>query len=244
MTNGEKEYQRPVEALVQQMANKLAPRVLVGAPCGKLPVLAAFYDCFAAVVVPPGSPDRCRAEGGDIPMNLNKLVAQAQETKCTHLFIVEDDSVFAPDTVTRLLAHDVPVAAGLLRSRQAPFMPYIYKGFDQATGLSHYPLLPTDRGLIGGPGFASGLGGILINMSVFDILKRPYFTNFYEGEQRWGQDIIFGRDLIQANIPVYIDLDVVIGHYTGVILGSEQAPSGSWLTVLRFPDAVFRVKTC
>ncbi len=95
-------------------------KVLAGSPCSKQPICNEFHDCFAGLDLPPGS-DWYRAVGGSIPNNLNTIVAHALKTDCTHVFIVEDDSVFARDTVRRLLKHNVPVVAGLCRSRSAPF---------------------------------------------------------------------------------------------------------------------------
>lgn len=201
--------------------------VLAGAPCSKNPVCDRFYDCFAGLVLPPGS-HRQRVVGGNIPGNLNKLVDCAIEAKVTHLFIVEDDSVFAPDTVTRLLAHDKPVVTGLCRARHAPFRAYVYRGAT-SDGLTYHTLTPEDKGLI--PCSATGLGGILINMDVFAKLKRPYFHDYFIGEQYWGQDFVFGKSLVDAGIGVYCDTDVIIGHTTQCVLGSELGPHGWVITV-------------
>ena len=104
-------------------------KVLVGAPCGKQPVCDAFYDCFYGLQLPEGS-IKIRAKSGSVPQNLNALVDEAIKYECTHLFIVEDDSMFAPDVVMRLLSHDKDVVTGLCLQRNPPFRPYIYDGFD------------------------------------------------------------------------------------------------------------------
>lgn len=197
-------------------------KVCVGAPCGKQPICDKFYDCFGSLTLPPGSVWQ-RSIGGSVPHNLNTLVDAALAQDCTHLFIVEDDSVFNRDTVMRLLAHDVPVVAGLCRQRSAPFRSYVYKGVN-ADGLGWYNLTHADTGLIKCD--ATGMGGILINTDVFAKLVRPYFSYYYVGEKEWGQDIVFGKSLIDAGIDVYCDLDVIIGHVTQVIIGSERGPDG------------------
>jgi hypothetical protein len=204
------------------------PKVLAGAPCGKLPNCDRFYDCFAGLVLPEGSM-RHRAVGGSIPGNLNALVDAAFAMDATHLFIVEDDSVFTPDTVTRLLAHDKPVVAGLCRARHAPFRSYVYRGVNE-DGLGWYTLTAEDTGLI--PCSATGLGGILINMDVFRQLQRPYFHHYFTGDKEWGQDIVFGLSLVDAGIEVFCDTDVIIGHVTQCTLGSENGPDGWKITVM------------
>jgi hypothetical protein len=218
------------------------PRVLIGSPCGKQPVFDEFYDAFYRVALPEGS-YRDRAKGGSVQQNLNVLVQEAVDGKFTHLFIVEDDSTFAPDAVARLLKHDKPVVTGLCRARHAPFKPYVYYGMNE-NGLGDYELQPTDKGLIGGPGFASGMGGILIRTDVFESMEKPVFNCQYDTQGRlWGQDILFGMSLISAGIPVYIDLDVIIGHATQCVIGSRRGEDGTWLTTFRVDQAVIELKT-
>lgn len=211
-------------------------KVLCGAPCGKLPVYDEFYDCFAALIAPEGS-IKTRARGGDVPTNLNKLVDAALEHDCSHLFIVEDDSWFAPDALMRLLAHDKPVVTGLCRSRQPPFLPYIYSGLAE-DGLVKRLLKPEDEGLI--KVAATGMGGILINTAVFQHLKRPYFSTYYIGERSWGQDVLFGKSLIEAGVDVYCDLDVIIGHATQCVLGTQKI-DGKWNITVRILDATLQI---
>lgn len=206
-------------------------KVCAGAPCGKQPITDRFYDCYGGLDLPAGSIWQ-RSIGGSIPNNLNKLVDAALSQDCTHLFIVEDDSVFARDTVRRLLAHEKPVVAGLCRQRSAPFRAYVYKGLN-ADGLGWYQLQPSDRGLIRCD--ATGMGGILINTDVFAKLSRPYFSYYYEGEKEWGQDIVFGKSLMDAGIEVYCDLDVMIGHVTQCVVGTERVADG-WNVTLGIED--------
>lgn len=212
------------------------PKVLVGAPCGKEPVYDEFYDCFAALITPELS-IKTRAKSGSIPINLNALVDAAISNECTHLFVVEDDSFFKPDTLMRLLAHDKPVVAGLCRSRQAPFVPYVYSGVEE-DGLSRYMLGADDKGLI--KVAATGMGGILINTEVFKQLSRPYFWSYFVGEKFWSQDVVFGKSLIEAGVEVYCDLDVIIEHATQCVLGTERDEDGGWCTTMRVSEAVIK----
>jgi hypothetical protein len=213
------------------------PKVLAGNPCGKMPVCNEFFDCFYALELPPGSIGGYRAVGGSIPNNLNRIVDLAIKEACTHVFIVEDDSLFGTDTVMRLLKHDVPVVAGLCRRRGTPFQSYIYSGISKEGGLDWFKLRPSDRGLLGPKHGvkATGMGGILINTEVFKKLKRPYFATYYEGETEWGQDIVFGKSLIEAGIDVYCDTDVIIGHMTQCVIGSERGVSG-WNVVFKIHE--------
>lgn len=212
-------------------------KVLAGAPCGKTPVCDSFYDCFYGLILPEGSP-RIRAKSGSVPQNLNALVDEAIKFECTHLFIVEDDSMFAPDTVLRLLSHDKDVVTGLCLQRNPPFRPYIYDGFDEVTGMLWRDLKDGEEGLIRVA--ATGMGGILINMNVFKKLERPYFYTTFIGEKEWGQDILFASDLYKAGIEVFCDLNVTIWHATHCSLGTEFV-DGKWWTLVRIGTSNIRI---
>ena len=220
------------------------PKVLVGAPCGKQPVFRDFFLAFYTALVPDARSSNMIAAGGSVPKNLNLLVDEAVRQECTHLFIVEDDSVFEADTILRLLAHDKPVVAGLCRQRNPPFLPYVYAGIDLEQGtMSWRTLMPKDTGLIGPADgvVATGMGGILINMAVFTKLERPYFRHYFIGERECGQDIVFARSLIDAGIEVWCDLDVTIWHMTQCVIGSVREADG-WRAVVRIDDAAFNIK--
>ncbi len=203
------------------------PTIYVAAPCGKTPVCDVFYDCFYGLQLPEGSAIS-RARLGTVPANLNKIVEVGKSFD--YIFIVEDDSMFGPDTVLRLLQHDKDVVAGLCVSRQAPFMPYIYQAVGNDEILPR-PLLPEDTGLI--KVAATGMGGILIKTSVFDKLTKPYFHTFFDGEIEWGQDILFAKSLVKAGIEVFCDTDVTIWHATQCALGAIKNDKNEWQTVVR-----------
>jgi hypothetical protein len=212
-------------------------KVLAAAPCGKTPVCDGFYDCFYGLVLPNES-IRLRAKSGSVPQNLNAIIDEAFKYECTHVFIVEDDSMFAPDAVLRLLSHDKDVVTGLCLQRNPPFRPYIYDGFDEITGMLWRDLKPDDKGLI--KVTATGMGGILIKMSVFEKLNRPYFYTTYLNEKEWGQDILFAEDLYKNSIEVFCDTDVTIWHATHCSLGTEYF-EGQWYTLIRIGESNFRV---
>ncbi len=81
------------------------------------------------------------------------------------------------------------------------------------------------------------MGGILINTDVFRNIKRHYFQNYFIGEKEWSQDIVFGKSLIDAKIDVYCDTDVIIGHMTQCVLGSEWDKDG-WKIVVKIHEAL------
>ncbi len=212
-------------------------KVFAAAPCGKTPVCDSFYDAFYSLQLPEGS-IRQRVKGGSVPQNLNKIVDEAISNKCTHVFIVEDDSMFHPATVINLLTHDVPVVAGLCPNRNPPFFPYIYQDSSDK-GIQYRALTKRDRGLI--KVGATGMGGILIKTSVFDKLTKPYFNTYFIGEVEWGQDVHFAKSLIDAGIDVYCDLNVPIWHATHCAIATMLMENGEWKTVIKIADSVVTI---
>lgn len=212
-------------------------KILVGSPCGKHPVCDHFYDCLYGLALPTGSHIQ-RAKSGSVAQNLRALVDLAKDGKFDYLFIVEDDSMFHPTTVLQLLTHDKEVVAGLCLQRHPPFRPYIYDGLNAETGLQWRALTSEDEGLI--KVAATGMGGILIRISVFDKIPPPYFYTTWENNKEWGQDILFGKALIEANIEVFCDLNVPIWHATDCSLAAVKE-DGKWNTIVRIVDMNIKI---
>ncbi len=81
-----------------------------------------FSHCLMSIQAPAGSTIEW-VMGLDIPANHNKLVRAALATNAEWLWIKGDDSVFAPDILTRLLSHDVDVVVPLCLRRMPPYDP-------------------------------------------------------------------------------------------------------------------------
>jgi hypothetical protein len=201
-------------------------RVYVAVPCGKHAECDSFYDCLYSLALPEGSQIQ-RLKSGSVSQNLNTAVELARGFD--YICIFEDDSMFHPNTVLQLLLHQKDVVAGICPSRTPPFNAYIYDKGD-SRGLLRRKIEDSDEGLIKVD--AIGMGGILIKMSVFDKLKKPYFEIKFINEVEWGQDILFNKQLIAAGIEVYCDTDVPIWHATRCSLGTIKK-NGKWLTTVR-----------
>jgi hypothetical protein len=211
-------------------------KVYVGAPCGKTAVCDSFYDAFYSLILPEGS-IRQRVKNGTVATNLNTIIDQARKNECTHVFIVEDDSMFHPSTVINLLTHDKDVVAGICPNRNPPFHPYIYDALP--TGEINYrPLTSDDKGLIRVG--ATGMGGILIKMSVFDKLTKPYFHTYFQDGAEWGQDIVFNKSLIKAGIEVYCDLNMPIWHANHCAIAT-MFENGQWRTIIKIGESMVSV---
>src|SRR2546429_120520 len=89
-----------------------------------------FWDSLLQIATPNDTVVRV-ARGGSVAENRNGLTALALEMGAEWIWYVDDDQIFAPDTLPRLLAHDLDVVSGLYVSREFPFKPQAYGTEDE-----------------------------------------------------------------------------------------------------------------
>jgi hypothetical protein len=130
----------------------------------------------------------------------NQMVAGARDMKADKLLMIDSDIVFPVNTLATLLAHDKPVVGGLYKRRTAPheILGEPWDGTGDYTGLTRMRAVPT--------------GCLLIDMSVFDRLPRPYFRFGVSGDMIVGEDIQFSLDCAEAGIELWADCDLELGH--------------------------------
>ncbi len=125
------------------------------------------------------------------------------------LWFIDDDHCFAPDILTRLLAHDVGIVAPLCFQRKAPFQPVALTSLEPR---EHWP------GTSGKAAYglqevaATGTAGMLIHRQVFDALDRPYFFHDDGRDKSETSDILFCKAAREAGFDIYVDTSVTLTH--------------------------------
>ena len=139
----------------------------------------------------------------------------------THIFHTEMDMILPDDCVTRLLALDKPVAAGVYFLRNGNGQPCLYRravsmpgGSFGMTPVSIYPQTRPFR-LKG----CAGLGCMLVKREVFETLKPPWFE-CKEGE--YGSDMYFYTNLLKADLEIWIDPLVRPGQIEYKVWGHDD----------------------
>ena len=125
-----------------------------------------------------------------LPNNRNEIAAAALKAGSDWLFWLDADQTFPPDTLLRLLAHNVPIAGCDYPQRLPP----------------HVPTATQD---------SMGLGVCLISAQVFNRIERPWFRFGHDREGRFvGEDRAFFADAGEAGFAVHVDrgLSLEIGH--------------------------------
>lgn len=201
-------------------------KVLIGVITDEYARRADFYDYYHMMEKPEDAlvafnHNRSPARGR------NELINAAIEQNCTHILFIDDDMAYPPDACNNLLKHDVDVVSGLYFSRAYPHNPLAFDLADDDG--SAFPMYLTEgkKGLQ--PIVAAGFGFLLVKISVFEKLEKPYIRLGELNPQEWCDDIGFFNRLRAAGVQSYVDLDVKIGHMGTMIIWPDQQ-DGKWFS--------------
>lgn len=216
---------------------------VIGVPCAEQGRWSSFWGSVCSLGWPAGW-QVIPAHGSSVAQNRNLLARAALEQGAERIFYLDDDLVFAPDALTRLLerAGDRPAVVGLSLRRQVPFKTLWFREnlprMECMYGLGE---LPRDGSLVRLAAATSG--GFLLATDVFRRIEPPWWTlGQFEGRaDEWCDDLDFCRKLAAAGIPLYGDPMVRFGHSTKLEVWPAQDPeTGQWMTVLaRGTEPVF-----
>jgi len=143
----------------------------------------------------------------------NSLVQQALDDGCSHLLMLDTDQVYPPETLMRLLSHDVDICGVRVHRRWMPFDPIFLRG-----DVGRYESVPDDEMYSGDliPVDATGTGCLLFNMDVFLRIDQPWFEfGMHEGKPV-GEDVNLCSKARAAGIEIYVDTSIEVGHLATV----------------------------
>lgn len=159
--------------------------------------------------------------------NVITKAAMDADPRVTHVFMLDDDMVPPPDTVTRLLARDLPIVGALCHSRAAPYQPILYRRHGPAPEDGFGFVYDYPRGeLIEVDG--TGAAALLVKREVFESVGRRF------GAGRWwatdhpvgsgaGEDLSFCARAKECGFGVYVDTSLEVGHLGEVTIDSRTA---------------------
>ena len=199
---------------------------VIGISSGESSRYASFYDELTQVERPEGT-IVSHAVGLYIQKNRDQLAAHAIELGAEWIWYVDDDHVFPPDTLQKLLAHNVDIVSGVYVKRVAPFLPVVYDHEDTNGEMTRHPFTSQDIGLK--PVLALGGGCLLVKTHVHVALGAPYwrFGTTLTGEMD-GEDIDFCKRARANGFTVWCDFNAPVGHRTTVVAYPQQREPGQW----------------
>jgi len=153
--------------------------------------------------------------GGYIAENKAKEVEVAQNCLCSHIFFVDHDMKFDPNVVTKLLSYDKYIIGAMYNYRYLPIEPmvkFLKEDGDWTAKIEEAKIdkIPNKIFEVG----ATGGGMLLVKMSVFDKLKKPYFKMEQDGEGNRvvTEDSGFYLQAQKLGIKVWCDPSLGIKH--------------------------------
>ncbi|MEA1999266.1 MAG: hypothetical protein U9N61_08095 [Euryarchaeota archaeon] len=151
--------------------------------------------------------------GACVAINRNRGVHAAKSLDSKWILFYDDDMVAPASGLLRLMEHDVDVVSGVCVRRKEPFevCSYIMKGGDRKSVVTLPDGMPKDT-LMEVDSF--GAAFVLVKMSVFDKIEKPYFAFPPNGDTGGvlGEDLYFSQKLKEAGIKLHLDTGLVIGH--------------------------------
>ena len=163
----------------------------------------------------------------------NGLVSRFLDSDADYLWFVDQDAVFLPGTLDRLLSRKLPIVGALEMMRlpgacwpmalkgphdteagqyriQAPeIYEWVAKSDYDATSNEPQILPDTPHDSLLEVGF-TGCHCLLIRRDVLETIESPWFQGYDPG----GEDQYFCEKAFAAGVPTYVDLSVVVGHAT------------------------------
>jgi cellulose synthase/poly-beta-1,6-N-acetylglucosamine synthase-like glycosyltransferase len=200
---------------------------------------AAAAQCMVALEKPAGATVEWFSGGVNIASNRNVVAAHfAGDWLC----MIDDDQVFTPDLLHRLLRHlandRVDIVVPLILRRNPPHAPCllvsgppkgartqvvdVQQGRQPVRYFLRQMKLTNQRGLQAVE--AAGSGIMLIRRRVFERVPRPWF----ESRGDLGEDFHFCLKARAAGCGVFCDVDTTAGHVTPVAVWPTRQPSGRW----------------
>jgi GT2 family glycosyltransferase len=165
------------------------------------------------------------SEGYTIAENRNYIAVQALNNKSDYLLMIDDDMVFPPDTLDKLISNKKDICGVAYHSRGSSYKIKIVPGEIMAIAepvKGKYINLETETDPKYKDVFecyATGTGIILIKCDVFYKIKRPWFEfSFHEtGQCKEGEDWNFCFKAKDKGFKIYTDPTIKVGHIGEII---------------------------
>lgn len=153
--------------------------------------------------------------GGYVTMNRNRLVRHALETHTSHLLFIDNDMVFNPSAIQRLVDSDKDIVGVNYNARGTPGQPVVstIKIVDPANDPNKDKIITTEFSAQLFTLYALGTGFMLIKTHVFEKMESPWFV---AGEDKNGEcfteDVEFCRKAHIAGFDVWCNPTIQIKH--------------------------------
>jgi FkbM family methyltransferase len=191
--------------------NAPVKKILIAIPTNKN-IEAETYKSIYDLVIPPGYTTEFQYFFGYQIDQIRNLIADWGK-RYDYLLCVDSDIVLPPDTLVKMLAHNVDIISGIYIQRKAEPRLEIY--IEHRGGLNNLSIEdmyaePTDLREVGGV----GMGCCLIRGEVLRKMEYPHFVyqSALDHEHTFSEDLYFCRAARTAGFHVWMDRSIVCEH--------------------------------
>ena len=172
------------------------------------------FDCLMKLVVYSSNKYNLHCivpeEGYTVAENRNYIAVQALNSKSDYLLMVDDDMVFPPILLDKLISNKKDICGVAYHPRcEMDRMKAIdethYINIDKSNDPKYKDVFECH---------ATGTGIILIKTNIFYKIKRPWFQFEYypTGQCKLGEDWYFAREAKKAGFKIWTDPTIEVGH--------------------------------
>lgn len=216
------------------------PPGLIGLACGEISRYSDFLPSIVGLQKPAGTFFQ-KISGLGPAQPFNNIAALFLENKSWEwLFLVNDDHIYPPDTIVRLLNREVDVVSGLYFGRLQPFEPILFDKVEliedpnnpgrMRNWYTRHLMQPGEEGLI--QAAAVGDGCLLIRRHVLEKMQPPWWEYGETFSDACDHDVVFSRKVREAGFGLYCDLDVRVDHIASFAVRPVRKADGTWVTQL------------
>ncbi len=217
-----KHYDEQIDAFIQETQEAAKNddneiRLAIGVPCSFPSVPASFFHSYALMNKPAHT--YIHANNGHIDDLRNNIVERALYEGVTHLIMMDVDQVYPPETIKKLLAHNLPVVGCRVHRRYPPFDSLMMRIEKVDENTNAYISVDDweDGELVEVD--ATGGGCVMFNMDVFRALKYPWYeTKLQENGNVLGEDIHLCQKIQKAGFKIFVDSAIEVGHLTTMVV--------------------------
>lgn len=137
--------------------------------------------------------------------NRNNLVKLARQGEATHILFIDSDMTFPANALGRLIDYDLDIVCATASKRNEECRDMIGIPASQTDAITSKSLVEMD---------SVGLPFMLIKMSVFDKIQKPYFAEPEMGDDLIPEDAYFCHKVKSAGFKIFCDLALSLnmGH--------------------------------
>lgn len=148
-------------------------------------------------------------EGFNTAENRNFTVAKAILNNCSHILFSDDDMVYEPDALGRLLVYDKDIIGTLYNIRRLP-PAYVIEYLENGIKTDEEARLQTEPFRVK----AVGTGFLLVKTDVFRKLESPFFGYKWNdnGSVKMSTDWFFEEKAREAGFEIWVDPTLKISH--------------------------------